>query len=674
MDTLSRKKNLGQYFTGNALARLLSYLSFKSKNKKIIDPMCGIGDMLYTYSELTKNAFFQGIEIDNSIYPDLLEKSKQYPENHFEFISGNAFSMKTLESLKYLLFDLVITNPPYVRYQRISKKRTSILPLLNAKEIRNNLLKFSSSFPFEDEQDRTHFGNIISSYSGLSDLAVPSWLLCAMLTKIGGTLAIVVPDTWLNREYALIIQYLLLRWFRIKYIVEDSNSSWFQDAQVKTTLLIAERIDRKDSAFTWKEETFQHLLISAKSISANSIVGNIYPNNLHPEKALLEDLKLGNVNNTDLMRVQEKRLSQKAENLKVKISDSKWFNQFEISNIKLNKTKDILPPSLQKWLGKSDVQFKFLNDFGVQIGQGLRTGANKFFYVGLKKELKDSWLIAPDKIFGSEEITAPKDCIEKVLRRQNELNGEFQLNSDKISGGVLVIKNKIQKDDFTELLNSINILHDIYQELPNDLNDLIKQAEKINIGSETDPKYIPQLSAVLPNIRKWNPSKSNLGPRFWYMLPPLKNRHIPGLFVPRINNKHPRTVLNSPERVVIDANFSTIWLLNGFPKVDKYAILAILNSSWSYCLMELTSTVMGGGALKLEATHLRNIPFPQFNEQQLNKFSSFGKNLISEKETDKVLNEIDDYFMEILFGKEDKAKKLIELNQIKNQKLSQRIK
>ena len=251
----TRKKNLGQYFTGEALARLLSYISYKETYKTIIDPMCGNGDMLVEYAKLDEKISVYGIEIDPVIYPHLIQRTNRL-SNQFQLLQGNAFNLTVLSSLKYFKFDLVITNPPYIRYQRLSKNRLPNLPLLDAKTIRNNLLQFSYTFPFEDETDRIYFKRMIANYSGLSDLAVPSWLLCAMFTKIGGTLAMVVPETWLNRDYALIIQYLLLRWFRIKYIIEDANATWFKDAQVKTTLLVAERIKRKASAFSWNNETY----------------------------------------------------------------------------------------------------------------------------------------------------------------------------------------------------------------------------------------------------------------------------------------------------------------------------------------------------------------------------------------------------------------------------------
>ena len=55
------------------------------------------------------------------------------------------------------------------------------------------------------------------------------------MLKVGGRLAIVVPDTWLNRQYASVVQYMLLKWFRIEYVIEDVNRYGLQMHRLKQT-------------------------------------------------------------------------------------------------------------------------------------------------------------------------------------------------------------------------------------------------------------------------------------------------------------------------------------------------------------------------------------------------------------------------------------------------------
>ncbi len=78
-----------------------------------------------------------------------------------------------------------------------------------------------------------------------------------MLTEINGTIALVVPESWLKRDYSNTIKYMLLRFFSIKYVIEDCNACWFADASVKTNLLVAQRITLKN----------QHLIGVANLIS-----------------------------------------------------------------------------------------------------------------------------------------------------------------------------------------------------------------------------------------------------------------------------------------------------------------------------------------------------------------------------------------------------------------------
>ena len=165
------------------------------------------------------------------------------------FVINNAFNKTAYEKFTGNCkdgWDVVITNPPYVRYQSMRFNEKINIDLPNAKSIREDLLETIDSFKFLDEKDRNDFKIIVQSYSGLADLAVPSWILCSAMLKVGGRLAIVVPDTWLNRQYASVVQYMLLKWFRIEYVIEDVNRVWFADAQVKTNLVIAKRIPRKN--------------------------------------------------------------------------------------------------------------------------------------------------------------------------------------------------------------------------------------------------------------------------------------------------------------------------------------------------------------------------------------------------------------------------------------------
>ena len=96
------------------------------------------------------------------------------------------------------------------------------------------------------------------------------------------------------------------------------------------------------------------------------------------------------------------------------------------------------------------------------------------------------------------------------------------------------------------------------------------------------------------------------------MLPDLARRHRPDVFVPRVNQLTPQPALNGRERIVVDANFSTLWADDA--RWTPAAICALLRSTWACACMEAIGTPMGGGALKLEATQLRRLPVPALDE------------------------------------------------------------
>ena len=70
------------------------------------------------------------------------------------------------------------------------------------------------------------------------------------------------------------------------------------------------------------------------------------------------------------------------------------------------------------------------------------------------------------------------------------------------------------------------------------------------------------------------------------------------------------------------------------------AMFALLNSTWVWANLELTCNVLGGGALKVEATDLRRLPLPHLDELVLEELARLGKLLGATTDVD-VLADID---------------------------------
>jgi hypothetical protein len=666
---LTRKKRLGQFFSGSPLARLLATIARAETATSVIDPMCGDGDMLEACRQLcpSTQSMLAGIEIDPRAHQAARARLDPEQSNIVHILLGDCFRMGTLAKLPGLRYKLVITNPAYVRYQTLAQAQNGDLCLPSASEIRSSLLATLDLFPSLDEEDRQLFRELISSYSGLSDAAVPAWILCATLTDLGGKLAMVVPEAWLSRDYAKVIHYILLRWFRILYIVEDSNAVWFPDALVKTTLLVAERVERRDSAFAWGEETFLLAHVPGKAMTADSVVGALFPGTKNPERRfaqLLEHAAHQPTPSKGPIACERIPLKLKAANLLGSSRRARWLAQVEPAPWTHGPTSVSqceIPGPLASWLGKSVHRFNSLDELGANISQGLRTGANQFFYVSHIEDAHEAAIVAPHPIFGMDRLQVPKDSILPVLRKQSELGETFRLVAHKVSGRVLALQNYALPEDISDELALPGFSP---SPMPGPLAQFVRTAATINVGSSDAPEHIPQLTAVRTNVR-------TSPPRFWYMLPGFAPRHRPDLFLARVNYNHPVTYLNAPQRVLIDANFSTLWL---GPKSapTKHALLAMLNSSWCMAAMELMGSVMGGGALKLEATHLRRLPIPAMSAEAWKALDKMGDKLIRASESAGTLAEIDRTIASEIFSGRGVAKKLAALASIREDLLSKR--
>jgi hypothetical protein len=100
--------------------------------------------------------------------------------------------------------------------------------------------------------------------------------------------------------------------------------------------------------------------------------------------------------------------------------------------------------------------------------------------------------------------------------------------------------------------------------------------------------------------------------------------------------------LNFGRGAVVDANFSTLW-----PTEDSAAsapaILALLNSGWASAYFETACTVLGGGALKVEAAHIRRLPVPKIDRHDWRSLERLGAKLIQSEGAVPVRSEIDKF-------------------------------
>jgi len=629
----TRRKRLGQFFTGLPLSRLLTAIALDARARSVIDPMAGHGDLLDAVIERTTGRAqrlvrVQGVEID----PPIAAMCRRRLNEYFDLGGvgtlvvrvGDAFDVHAAGEYAREGYDLVITNPPYVRYQTQATVDDAN-HLRTPDEIRRDLREIVRGRAERAEWEI--WRTLIDSYSGLADLSVPAWILAAALVRPGGVLALVAPATWRSRDYGDIIEYLLARCFRIEYLVEDTQPGWFSDALVRTQLVVARRYDASKTHLPLVERgsdigSVVTVKVSPQASAHDSLVGAAFPGE-DPEGSFSEWLRSVPETGDERMGLawSVTPLEDLTESVFASVRRRNWLRALEPSAsagplFRKNRgsSESLVPAALRPLVDGAATELVFPDEAGLSISQGLRTGCNGFFYVEfLEGAPDDSARVRLSSLFNDDEAIVPAACLVPVVRRQSEVDGPVQ--EERLAGRVLDLSGWVLPEDAEGVERARHLYArqglPLPRVMPVGLANLVRRAAETIYKSGQEAKRIPELSAVRTNLRSAAAARA---PRFWYMLPPFARRHRPDAFVPRICQGIPQVEINHAPPVLIDANFSTIW--SESPNWTRHAIRGLLNSSWCRACMESLGTPLGGGALKLEATHLRRLPIPLLSSSE----------------------------------------------------------
>ena len=624
---VAQRKALGQFFSGMPLGKLLAHLAIEGTCKTVLDPMAGTGDLLEAVFEASaqrgiKLKRLDAIEID----PDTARLCK-WRLNQLcvdtsvasSVVAGDAFDVGSYNALCRDGYDLVITNPPYVRYQSLGGRGQGVRDGL--KGIVEHRVSRSA---------REIWSPLVDGYSGLADLSVPSWLLAALMVRAGGTLALVVPTTWRTRAYADVIHYLLLRCFEVEVVVQDTQSGWFSDALVRTELIVARRLEVSEAsdALIHRSSWGSSKWISIKPAAANatSLVGTLCPSP-EPEKSFAALVRSGKRTGFKNLDLEKKSLAAEWAYLLHAASQRLWFQKLElISKVDHHaddqtSKKTSVPTPLNAAIPD---QLKLaplasLEEIGIRVGQGLRTGCNRFFYVqALKASGRNNVEVETGAAYLHRRIIVPSRALRPVLHRQVDV--ALHVEGGLPDSRVLDLRQFALPEDLQKARHFSNAYRRCNEalpiEMPADLADHVRRAGIEPLGDERGGQPVSALSAVRTNVRLGTDS---VPPRFWYMLPAFADRHRPQAFIPRIIHRAPTAYSNFDPPLLIDANFSTLWAQNG--GWTSLSLAAFLNSTWCRANMEALGTPMGGGALKLEAVHLKALPVPKLDVEQIRGIS-----------------------------------------------------
>lgn len=592
LQELDRKKQLGQYFTGRRVGRFLAALAKADEAQSIIDPMVGAGDLLVACLEVgARPEKLVGLDLD----PQAINQARAVLAGRagVELTAADAFSAR----LSPEQFDLVITNPPYIRYQ--SKGDVDGIAVPSASSVRAHLIEQIEGRTALTPQARASFLRAAATYPGTADVAVPAWILSASLVREGGYLAVVAPQTWLSRNYAHEVRDLIDQAFDVEVMVEDGDASWFEDAQVRTQLVVARRRAFNDHA--------QHSLVNARATRHLDTGGGL----------------IGTYESEHDLAAALRRVSSLEP---VTVTSGLKGNVTRNVSLAAAGRGDVLAPRIVAAVRPgSATPFGTFESYGWRVGQGLRTGANDFFYL-----TEAEGQLRAAKRWGAIALDIPAPCLERTVRRQSDLDGCLEVTAETpLTSRVLNLRGWVTAPDSKRARSSGSRV------LPESVSAWIDHVA-LSPFSDADPsKTFPKLAAVATNAKKDREGRQT---GFWYQLPPLAPRHRPAIFLPRVCGGRPFAYLNTAG-ALIDANFSSLWP-TAKDALPAPALFALLNSTWTWANLEVSSTVLGGGALKVEATDLRRLPLPELDQVSVAKLSDLGKQL--RWQTDRnVLDEID---------------------------------
>ena len=435
---VDKKKLLGQFFSGGKIAEMIEALVPSQSITSVIDPMCGIGDLLLPYADMDD---VTGIEIDKQLRKTIIDRLP-----NIECISGNAFAAQTLSMLKLDGYDLVVANPPYVRKELIGKAEETKFSLT---DIVCNLHFFTDEFNTLNDVEKEMMHSAIDNISGLSDLSIPAWLLCIMLVSRNGKFAIVLPNSWLSREYSQPIMSLIDNLFDVNYILNDVNGVWFKgNAQVRTSIIIASR---------------------KPSYCIGASIVDLY------ERAQNGTSLYGNV--TEIHNFAD--FISKGISIP-NVCEIKHLSKSSITNIQAEKLEDCISSFSSKI--NEYTTMPTLEDIGLKISQGLRTGANGFFYLKRVTEGIYQSNISAEYIRHNDEYFLP------VIQGQSDLIEKYSVNTN-LNIVLLNIQDALTQNDFD---NTEEEHKTGYKVLPPDIQQYISDSECLKIKGS----LIPTLSSV----------------------------------------------------------------------------------------------------------------------------------------------------------------------------------
>ncbi|HEM2542252.1 TPA: N-6 DNA methylase [Streptococcus suis] len=210
MENFEDKKNRGGYYTPNKVADFIVSWAIDGTEKKILEPSCGDGVFIKSIANNSHSNLAISKIIGVELNKNESEKAKM---NNIDIINSDFFTLYK-EHLKKTEFDLILGNPPFIRYQNFNK------------DFRDIALEELRALGF--------------SPTKMINIWLPFLILSTNLLNKNGRLGMVIPAELMQVDYASEAREFLMTVFEELTIITFKNNI-FENAQQEVVLLLGKK-------------------------------------------------------------------------------------------------------------------------------------------------------------------------------------------------------------------------------------------------------------------------------------------------------------------------------------------------------------------------------------------------------------------------------------------------
>lgn len=220
-ENLSKQKLRGGYYTPQVIADFLCKWSINTETKSILEPSCGDGNFIESAINRYKDLNIEtsqieeriiGVELNDEEACKAEERAKNLGLNKSPIINSDFFYfIKKNESKKY---DVVIGNPPFIRYQNFPEEHRKIA------------IEMMKKLGFKPNR--------------LTNIWVPFLVVSASLLNENGKLAMVIPAELFQVKYAAETRIFLSQFFD-RITIVTFKKLVFEGIQQEVVLLLCEK-------------------------------------------------------------------------------------------------------------------------------------------------------------------------------------------------------------------------------------------------------------------------------------------------------------------------------------------------------------------------------------------------------------------------------------------------